>query len=302
MPSGFADATQNHQAWRRRGPHAPGRPPRTPCDYFRGKAFYNQMAADVARKLGKPAVSADDLGDMYRPHEGAPRSSKVWHNYKSGEDLPSRSGKRTNHIDAARLDHPAAEKWLDHLLWVAADCLELTLPQIHGHLLTLPERQRYMLMIGSADTCWLRVDTNVPDIIETLMASGSLDDLVTAILLLREAELLQRQVNRMAAYDGMCRLLPVLEAVEALQPFAAEFATYAKHVFKHPWYLVPHVYWDHPSNYQAAYPGYWVAEREYSQRLGAKPEARMNAPESRVVDRSLTKRLAAAWEAFKVRR
>lgn len=232
-----------------------GRPGKTSVFPFRMQAHYYAIQHYASIALGRPGrpVTTAELTKMFA--EFVSEGSKVWYSFKAGASQlgPGRYGGEGDLGDVVEARYPEALPWRDHLLWSALEYVELTERRIHALMWKLPITVRCTLMQSIGDVGVQRYLSRPDFEARTIVEHRSLDALVAAVLLVREAELRQEEDRWQCAKQAMIDLLPTLRANPvtgqvnfAIAPFADDVVDYIMHTFSALWVIIPGFYSGEP--------------------------------------------------------
>ncbi len=260
---------------------SPGHPQNTLCDAFRSSAFYYATALEAFLEFGCD-INPAFLHRLFAPGSIKAIGTSPWYRYRNGESLPGPGTykiKGFNLVEAVGKRYPGVPIWLKKPLFAFSDTRELTIPQIHAWMLRLepPVGEILISQLDENTICrWYRGPSLLT---EELLEIGTLEALAGLIGLIREAHLLQHFDAHKIFYEGMCKLLPIVEKDPVMSALSAEFSWHLKELFKEMWVLIPGLYYENPERTHALYRGA-LAIPVYPQR-----RIRLNQPpreESRV--------------------
>lgn len=126
----------------------------------------------------------------------APRSC-IWNKYKRGEVVPRsryQGDGRPKLVERVEARYPGAEKWLFSPLWRLVDDAPMEMSEIREIYEGLSPKIRdlFILSPGQATNAfWRRELLDIEPILRYLVASHSMDDLIAALTMVREAEEVQ---------------------------------------------------------------------------------------------------------------
>lgn len=144
------------------------------------------------------------------------KRSCIWNKYRAGTVAP-RSGHsekgRLNLVERVEKSYPGTAKWLTLPLWRLIDRAPMEMVEIRQLFESLPAILRSMFVASEREATGLfwRRPVNLDDVCDKLRAQKNLDALVTAFILMKEAEVIQYQMQHEIACVVARQLLEMFE-------------------------------------------------------------------------------------------
>lgn len=210
-----------------------------PC---RAQVLYHLTAAEFEEEHGYAPLFVE-LNRLFPASAAGPQKSGVWNEIAKGHQLP-RNVAAPQALLMRKLSavYPKAAASYSWPIWALSSWSALTLPQVHGLMLKLPEGIRQMLIGSYRNGRYLRFPTDPRHEVSFMAREKSLDGVTALIALMREAELKQDPLTHGDAYDAMLPHLPVLDAAFGSADLGQGFAAFLKQRFASMEFIVPGAY------------------------------------------------------------
>ncbi len=190
-----------------------------------------------------------DLNREIPASTAGPQRSGAWNRMRMGKGLP-RSAAAPQGVLMRRLAelYPRAAASYSWPIWILSSRAPLTLAQIHGLMLQLPDGIRHMLIGSYLKGRFLRFPTDPYHEVGFMAKENSLGGLTALIAQMREAELKQDPLTHGVAYYTMQKLLPVLDKAFGSSVLGQRFAAFLCERFLSMEYIIPGSYESAPGS------------------------------------------------------
>lgn len=144
------------------------------------------------------------VGELEREfrEEGSARTPRscIWNKYKRGEVVPRsryQGDGRPKLVERVEARYPGTEKWLFSPLWRLADEAPMEMSELRQVYDGLPGNIRDLIILASslANPIFWRREFDNEEMVAGLLQYRSLNELITALALVREAEICQRYLE-----------------------------------------------------------------------------------------------------------
>lgn len=144
------------------------------------------------------------------------KRSCIWNKYRAGTVAP-RSGYsekgRLNLVERVEKRYPGTAKWLTLPLWRLIDQAPMEMVEIRRLFESLPMFLRSMFVVSERESfgVFWRRPVDLGNVCDVLRAQKDLDALIAAFILVKEAEVIQRQEQHEVACVTARQLLEMFE-------------------------------------------------------------------------------------------
>ncbi len=174
-------------------------------DPLRSRVLFELASAGYERRHGR-RPKPSDLNREFPASTSPARPWGPWNRVLHGKGLPRKHStpqsflmKKLGSVD------PRAAASVDWVLWPLASQKELTLPEIHAHMLDLPDGVGNMLIRRMPTGRYYRTPTNSMDELDMLVSERNLGGFMGLVALLREAEL-EQNAQAYTSLNGALRM------------------------------------------------------------------------------------------------
>ena len=211
-------------------------------DPIRGRVLYRLTVVAYQAQHGR-APRFVHLNELFPASAARSPKSAAWSNMSKGLQLPRKVAAPQALLMRTLTEvYPKAAASYSWPIWALSSSTALTLPQIHGLMLRLPDGIRHMLIGSYINGRYLRFPTDPRHEVGFMVREKSLGGISALIALMREAELKQDPLTHSDAYDAMLPHLPVLNEAFGSAELGHEFASFLRTRFATMDFIVPGAY------------------------------------------------------------